>query len=215
MTVSAFVTFLVFAAQAQPTAAPAAPSAEVRPAPPPAGEPAPAPAQAPQAAPAPQPQYPQQPPPGYQYPYYPPPGYQGQYPNQQLVYFEYERQKKSAGLAFLGEFLLPGLGTAYTERYIHSLVTWAGMIVGIAIAVDGSNFDCSHPGSCHDGDSQVVGGLALFLAARVYGLVQSVVTANDHNDELLARLRANTGLSLNVAPLALRQGAGVGLHLTF
>jgi hypothetical protein len=170
------------------------------------------------------------PPPGYpgaQPGYGPPPPYstyyQPQGPNP-MAYMTYEAQKKNVGISILLEFLLPGLGSIYSDHAAGALITWTCLIVGIVLMVRGA----SELGSSYndrtgqfedDGDDNagiyMGAGLLLLLGGRIYGFVDSYQSPSAYNRALAARLGLPAGFSMGVGPIGGGQMMTVGPRVGF
>jgi TM2 domain-containing membrane protein YozV len=157
---------------------------------------------------APQPAYgappPYAAPPGYGAPAYGAPygnPYGAPTPMQLMMY---ENEKKSAGLALVLQILLPGAGSIYADHVAGAVLTWGGMIGGIALIVVGVNQDVrsidGQSMTSGRGDGLIVAGIAAYLGFWIYGFVDAYQSANEYNVNLAKRLRLPM-MDLSVAPL--------------
>ena len=198
LVVGVIVTVTASLAQAQPGDPPAAPSPpapgarSVEPAgPQPYAPPAPYPAY---PAPNPAPYATQAPPP---YPVPVPYGYS--------PWAFYEEMRKSAGLAFLFEFLLPGAGSIYADHTTGAIITW-GLALGGMVVLLRSGRTTHDPYTGEDrtdfNDAQLAIGVLMLVGGRTYGLVDSIVSTRAYNERLRQRLGLRATLGLGAVPTA-------------
>jgi len=121
----------------------------------------------------------------------------------QNAYFQYENEKKNEGIALLLEFFIPGVGSIYAEHLNGALLTWACTIGGFVLVFWGFSqaFEASVEERNEDetAGAAILGGLALVVGGRIYGLYDSYASSKDFNLRLRHRLGLDVGLS--VAPL--------------
>lgn len=207
MTLAAWVGFVVISvvilaaplvAHAQSGPAPAAPYA-----PPPDPWAAPPPAGGPPAG---------GPPP---YGYGPPPYGYGPPPALRLM--AYENDKKNEAIALLLDVFIPGVGSIYADHAMGALVTWVGMIGGVALIVAGADrgigSDDATAHSSNDGVGLVLLGAAAIVGFRIYGVVDAYKSAKDYNARLAQSLGLS-GVNLSLAPLRTPQGTALAPALT-
>lgn len=191
-------TLATSAARAQPGEAPAVPSS------------APSSDAAATGQPAPQPN-PPPPPPGYPAPYpapyapWPSPVYAAPVPYGYPPWWRYEQEKKSAGLAFLLEFFLPGAGSVYADHVPGAVITWALAAGGVLLIVRSIHTTRDPITGDKDVDvdrDELTLGVLMALAGRTYGLVDSIVSTGDYNEQLRRRLGLAAALRVGVIPTA-------------
>jgi hypothetical protein len=182
-------------------------------APPPPYPPPPASAQRP-------PSYP--PPPGgfapygapYAAPYaYPPP------PPPAMYY--YDAQKKNELLALVIEFFVPGVGSIYADHVAGAMVTWGLTIGGVVLAfwwlsknIDNQNDTFGNDNGPHDVWAVYL-AIGMILGGRIYGLVDSYVSARDFNRRLRTRLGLPEFASVGVVPIRVDRTLTWGPALSF
>jgi hypothetical protein len=147
------------------------------------------------------------------YPGGPPPYAYGPPPALRLM--AYENDKKNEAIALLLDLFIPGLGSIYAEHAVGALVTWGGMLGGVALIVVGANqsFGGDVSGRPDDGVALILVGAAAAVGFRIYGIVDAYTSAKGYN----ARLAQSLGLSgvgLSVAPLRTPQGTALAPTLT-
>jgi len=166
--------------------------------PPPPGQPQPPPPMAqpyPNAYGAPPPPQPYG---AYGAPYAP---YGSPYPpaNPQSWYL-YEASKKSVAVSVLLELFIPGVGSIYSDHVIGAVITWGLSIAGIVIALSAFHEDQYGYPVTYDSDRFTL-GLLMVLGGRIYGIVDSVQSANEFNRGLAARLGLPATVAVGVMPL--------------
>jgi hypothetical protein len=126
------------------------------------------------------------------------------YQRQQQAYFLYESTRKNEGIAIVLEFLVPGVGSVYGNHVEGALVTWGCMVGGMVLMMygleqswedDGYYNDGRHSG---DGELAVLGGVALVVGGRIYGLYDSYASTKRYNRSLRQRLGIDY---ISVAPM--------------
>jgi hypothetical protein len=187
---------LTAAASAQAQSSPARGGSSAAPPPASAEPPAPQPYAPPPAYPVPYPApyatQPPGPPPGPP-PYGPPPA------------AIYEMTSKSAGLAFVIEFFLPGGGSIYGDHWTGALLTWGLMVGGMVLALESiQTTRDSYTGEYRTdtNDVELAAGVLLLLGGRTYGLVDSIVATRGYNERLRRQLGLAACLSLDRIPTA-------------
>jgi hypothetical protein len=145
-----------------------------------------------------------------------PPPY-GYGPPPALRLMAYENDKKNEAVALLLDLFIPGVGSIYADHAVGALVTWGGMIGGLALIVagvdQGLGSDDATAHSSNDGVGLVLFGAAAIVGFRIYGIVDAYRSAKDYN----ARLAQSLGLSgvgLSLAPLRTPQGTALAPTLT-
>ena len=158
----------------------------------------------------PQPYAPPPPPPAYPAPYPAPyatrpPAYPAPAPFGYSPWALYEEIRKSPGLAFLLEFLLPGAGSIYADHTVGAIITW-GLALGGMLVIINSGRTTRDPYTGDDqtelNDTQLAVGVLMLLGGRTYGLIDSVVSTRAYNERLRQRLGLGAALGLNALPVA-------------
>jgi hypothetical protein len=200
--------------EAAPPAPPTADDAGGQAAPQPWAPPSPPP-----AYPAPSPPQSQTPyPPAYPAPYAMPAPYPMPMPYGYPPWAAYEEMRKSAGLAFLIELVLPGVGSIYADHMTGALITWGLTLGGLLLLINGSQTTYNPATGAEETrfDSEMTIGVLMLLAGRTYGLVDSIVATRAYNARLRQRLGLAAALRLDALPTA--NGSHVlapALRLTF
>lgn len=131
-------------------------------------------------------------------------------------WYLYEASKKSVALSVVIELLVPGLGSIYSDHAIGALITWAVMIAGVVVALSSVDQD-QYGYATQADDDRLLLGVLLVLGGRIYGIVDSVLSANEYNSNLAARLGLPQTVAVGVTPF--RDGAttawGPSLTLRF
>ena len=83
--------------------------------------------------------------------------------------------ERSPTLAFVFEFLFPGLGLGYADAWGDAALQYAGILTGFLLAVSSIDVD----GEVGPGFGF---GIALILVARVYGLARAPFAAMEYNE---------------------------------
>ena len=118
---------------------------------------------------------------------------------------QYSSRQKSAAVAFLLEFLtLPGIGCLYANAWLEAGIQWAAIAVSVTLIVIGEQ------GRVRS-SSLVLGGGLLFVGARLFGIVASMLGVSRFN----AELREELHLDVALAPTLLGDGGTVALALRF
>lgn len=111
--------------------------------------------------------------------------------------------RKSPGLAFLIEFLLPGGGSIYGDHLTGALITW-GTVIGGMLVLFKSGEKVRDPNT---GESEtkmngpmLAAGVIIMLGGRTYGLIDSIVSTRAYNENL----RRQLGLSAHFSIEAIR-----------
>jgi len=178
------------------------------------GETAAAPSPAPPAAAAaaePAAPQPYAPPPPYPVPYpapyatRPPPAYPAPTPYGYNPWAAYEDARKSPGLAFLFELFVPGTGSIYAGHGTGAIITWGLALGGVLLVVSSirstSNSETGATETKVNG-LELVTGLLMMLGGRTYGLVDSIVSTRDYNEQLRKQLGLAAALRLDALPTA-------------
>jgi hypothetical protein len=186
--------------------------------PPPPAEQAPA-----EQAPAPADPYASPPPPfGTPPPYVAPYARSGPNP---MTFLTYDAQRKSAGLAVLIEFFVPGLGSLYGDHAVGTLITWVLILAGIGMLVWGvtefagelDETDGTRDRHTGAGTFGMSVGLVLMVGGRVYGLIDSYMATENFNRRL--RLKLGLPVEMSFGPVgggpSGQVGFGPRLHFTF
>jgi hypothetical protein len=137
----------------------------------------------------------------------------------------FEDGKKNPAVALLLEFVMAGVGSIYADHWQGALITWAGILGGVALVVVGaSRYQWQlKEGSASQAQMQpdnsgavivmVAGALTMF-GFRIYGLVDSWQSTNDYNRGLAKRLGMPL-FSATVAPAPTERGLAWGPALQF
>lgn len=189
----------------------AAPLAKAQPGDPPAASSPPAPGAESGEPAGPQPYAPPAPYPAYPAPYAAPyatrvpPPYPVPIPNGYSPGALYEEMRKSAGLAFLFEFFLPGAGSIYADHATGAIITW-GLALGGMVVVLRSGRTTHDPYTGEDRTdlnvAQLAIGVLMLVGGRTYGLVDSIISTRAYNERLRQRLGLRATLGLGAAATA-------------
>jgi hypothetical protein len=149
----------------------------------------------------------------------PPPAYPAPFPYGYSPWPVYEDMSKSAGLAFLFEFLMPGVGSIYADHATGAIITWGLMLGGVLLIVNGiTTARDPETGATETdvNDLEMATGILMILGGRTYGLVDSIVAARAYNERLRRRLGLAAALRLDALPTAAGgQVLAPALRLTF
>jgi hypothetical protein len=135
----------------------------------------------------------------------PPPAYPAPYPYGYSPWALYEETSKSAGLSFLFEFLMPGVGSIYADHATGAIITWGLMLGGVLLIVNGiTTARDPETGATETdvNDLEMATGILMILGGRTYGLVDSIVAARAYNERLRKRLGLAAALRLDALPTA-------------
>jgi hypothetical protein len=115
-------------------------------------------------------------------------------------WYLYEASKKSVAVSVILELFIPGVGSIYADHVIGAVITWGLTFAGLVVALSAFDEDQYGYPTTYDNDRFTL-GLLLVLGGRIYGIVDSVQSANDFNRGLAARLGLPATVAVGVTPL--------------
>lgn len=128
------------------------------------------------------------------------------------AWLKYNADKKSELTAGLLEVLIPIVGHAYAGNAGKGVIPLVVSVGGIALMVAGASKEETSllTGDVSTETGMIIGGAALYLVGRIWGVVSAVGTASNYNDKLKSKLN----LSFNGMKLPQNKTA-FGLTLTY
>jgi TM2 domain-containing membrane protein YozV len=143
----------------------------------------------------------------------------GPYINPQSLYL-YENEKKTPAIAVLLSLLVPGVGNLYADHIAGAAITWALIIGGAVVAVNGVHTTTDSSGfvtNTQYNSGEITLGVLMFVSGIIYSPIDAYVSSVDYNRALAQRLRLPTGFVLAPAPIRTERGVawGPGLSLRF
>lgn len=142
-----------------------------------------------------------------------PPAYPGTYAFPEQTGWQhaaYESQKRSAGIALLLEFFIPGVGSIYGDHLTGALINWGLELAGLVIIIDSfnmnsscNNYSSSYSTYCEPevNSGELLVGLGLLLGGRIYGLVDAYSATNDYNLRLRRQMGLPDWVAFGIAPI--------------
>jgi hypothetical protein len=121
----------------------------------------------------------------------------------------YENGQKILPLALVMEFVVPGAGNLYAERYWRSGITFVGTVAGAISFLQGMNLQLAAQDRGQrsaTGQTLMLTGIVTFLGSRIFGLVSSGFSIRDHNRELKKKLGLSPSFSAALTPVLTDRG---------